>query len=93
MVPSRTNGFLNMLETARKLARSLNGELPSFPSLLLTADSITPSGDFAEAQAQVGMPPLLSPPPAALLPFIPQKNVHSVYTIVVLHLDGHIRGA
>jgi hypothetical protein len=53
MVPSRTNGFLNMLETARKLARGLMGEMETFPSLLLKANSISAQGSFAESQAQV----------------------------------------
>lgn len=53
VAPSRTNGFLNMLATARKLARTLGGQMQSFPSLLLTADDIKAAGDFAEAQAQV----------------------------------------
>lgn len=52
MVPSRTNGFLNMLETARKLARGLMGEMETFPSLLLKANSISAQGSFAESQAQ-----------------------------------------
>lgn len=53
MAPSRTNGFLNMLETARKLARGLMGEMETFPSLLLKANSISAQGPFAESQAQV----------------------------------------
>ena len=52
MAPSRTNGFLNMLETMRKRTVMLTEQLPRFPSLTITADEISPQGSFAEAQAQ-----------------------------------------
>ena len=52
MAPSRTNGFLNMLETMRKRTVMLTEQLPRFPSLHITGDAITPQGSFAEAQAK-----------------------------------------
>lgn len=52
LAPSRTNGFLNMLETMRKRTVMLTEQLPRFPSLSITASEITPQGSFAEAQAQ-----------------------------------------
>lgn len=52
MSPSRTNGFLNMLESMRKRTVMLTEQLPQFPSLHITGDAITPQGPFAEAQAQ-----------------------------------------
>lgn len=52
MAPSRTNGFLNMLETMRKRTVMLTEQLPRFPSLSITASEIIPQGSFAEAQAQ-----------------------------------------
>ena len=52
MAPSRTNGFLNMLETMRKRTVMLTEHLPRFPSLRITGDAIIPQGSFAEAQAQ-----------------------------------------
>ena len=52
MAPSRTNGFLNMLETMRKRTVMLTEQLPKFPSLHITGDAITPQGSFAEAQAK-----------------------------------------
>jgi len=52
MAPSRTNGFLNMLETMRKRTVMLTEQLPKFPSLHITGDAVTPEGSFAEAQAK-----------------------------------------
>ena len=42
LTPSRTNGFLNMLEAVRKRVRMLTTALPSFPSLLIKRNGITP---------------------------------------------------
>jgi len=52
LTPSRTNGFLNLLEAVRKRVRMLTTALPSFPSLLIKRDGIT---------AQVRCPCLLCP--------------------------------
>lgn len=47
---SRTNGFLNMLEAAKRRCRLLMGELPKFPSLIVARNGTKPLGAFAEAQ-------------------------------------------
>lgn len=47
---SRTNGFLSMLESAKKQANVLLGGVPSFPSLVVSATSTVPKGAFAESQ-------------------------------------------
>ena len=47
---SRTNGFLNMLESAKKQTNILLGNMPSFPSLIVSRDSTVPKGAFAESQ-------------------------------------------
>jgi len=49
---SRTNGFLNMLESAKKQAYVLQGNQPTFPSLVVRADRTTAVGPFAETQAR-----------------------------------------
>lgn len=49
---SRTNGFLNMLESAKKQAYVLQGNQPTFPSLVVRADGTTAVGPFAETQAR-----------------------------------------
>lgn len=51
---SRANGFLNMLESMKRRARQLAGDLPTFPSLLITAAGTSAQGAFAEAQASRG---------------------------------------
>ena len=56
LTPSRSNGFLTMLQRMRKLARQLHAPLPEFPSLLISADSTTPQGAFARAQNQYLQP-------------------------------------
>lgn len=54
--PSRTNSFHNMFSTLKKRANALAGQLPQFPSLVITEDSLIPQGAFAEAQAQYLQP-------------------------------------
>jgi sulfur transfer protein SufE len=39
---SRANGFANMLEAMRRRARMLTADLPAFPSLRITRDSLEP---------------------------------------------------
>ena len=51
LTPSRTNGFLTLLQAMRKRARLLTDAPPAFPSLVISADSTLPQGAFAEAQA------------------------------------------
>lgn len=49
LAPSRANGFANMLEAMRRRARALTGDLPRFPSLRITADSLEPQGGWRRA--------------------------------------------
>lgn len=49
---SRTNGFMNMLESMKKKARMATADLPRFPSLVISKGGLEPQGAFAEAQAK-----------------------------------------
>eukprot|EP00887_Chlorella_sp_A99_P001402 scaffold8.g1402.t1 len=53
LMRSRTNGFLNMLEAAKKRARLATADLPRFPSLLIGRRGTEAQGAFAEAQARL----------------------------------------
>jgi len=52
MTASRSNGFLNLIETLKRKTRMLLRQFPKFPSLLITSSQLIPQGVFAEAQAQ-----------------------------------------
>lgn len=53
LTPSRTNGFLNMVEALRTRARRLaDPAAGGFPSLRISADALVPQGAFAEAQTR-----------------------------------------
>lgn len=52
MTISRSNGFLNLVETLKRKTRMSLKQFPRFPSLLITATDLIPQGTFAEAQAQ-----------------------------------------
>jgi len=53
LTPSRTNGFLNMVEALRTRARRLADPVAvEFPSLRISAGGLEPRGAFAEAQAR-----------------------------------------
>jgi quinolinate synthase len=67
---SRANGFLNMLESMKKRARLLTGDLPRFPSLLITAEGTSAQGAFAEAQVSLGR---LDWAPVSVLVCVPKR--------------------
>lgn len=56
LTPSRSIGLANLLEALQRRTRTLLGNLPSFPSLLIRHDSVAPQGVFAEVQAQYLQP-------------------------------------
>ena len=59
LTPSRTNGFLTLLQAMRKRAHAL-ARTPdaAFPSLIISAHDTVPQGAFAEAQAAYLQPDL-----------------------------------
>jgi quinolinate synthase len=54
--PSRASGAANLFAAIQRRTRVLTTQLPRFPSLLITRDSVQPQGTFAEAQAQFLQP-------------------------------------
>jgi hypothetical protein len=44
VAPSRASGFANMLEAMRRRARMLVADLPTFPTLRITAEALVPEG-------------------------------------------------
>jgi hypothetical protein len=56
VAPSRASGAANLLASIQRRTRMLSAQLPRFPSLLITRDSLRPQGAFAEAQAQYLQP-------------------------------------
>jgi quinolinate synthase len=56
VAPSRAAGAANLLAAIQRRTRVLTTQLPRFPSLLITRDSLQPQGAFAEAQAQFLQP-------------------------------------
>ena len=62
LTPSRSNGFLTLLQRMRKLATQLHKPLPSFPSLLIGPHATTPQGTFARPRTATCSPtgPLLT---------------------------------
>lgn len=87
MTKSRTNGFLNMVETMKKKARMLVKDYPEFPSLVITADSLIPSGDFAEAQAK-----FLDPNREAARKLAEKLEEKKVGVVAHFYMDPEVQG-
>jgi quinolinate synthase len=84
---SRTNGFLNMLEAAKRRARFLLGDLPRFPSLVVTRNGTEPQGAFAEAQDQYLRPD--SATVDALVSLLERKKIGIV---AHFYMDPQVQG-
>eukprot|EP00878_Enallax_costatus_P017140 GHUV01017996.1.p1 GENE.GHUV01017996.1~~GHUV01017996.1.p1 ORF type:complete len:608 (+),score=183.54 GHUV01017996.1:527-2350(+) len=56
LTPSRTHGLANLFETIKRRTRLLVSQLPRFPSLVISRDSVQAEGVFAEVQAQYLQP-------------------------------------
>ncbi|CAL8471866.1 g11408 [Coccomyxa elongata] len=88
LTPSRTNGFLNMLEAMRKRARVLSGAfLPTFPSLRVSADAIDPQGTFAIAQAKY-----LEPDPAQVDALVKVLSEKRIGLVAHFYMDPQVQG-
>ncbi|PRW56007.1 quinolinate chloroplastic [Chlorella sorokiniana] len=84
---SRANGFLNMLESMKKRARMLAGDLPRFPSLLITAEGTAAQGAFAEAQNK-----FLRPDPAVVDALVAQLQAKQIGVVAHFYMDPEVQG-
>ncbi len=87
MTRSRANGFLNMLESFKKRARMLLGDLPRFPSLLIGAEHTSAQGAFAEAQNA-----FLQPDQATVDSLVEQLSAKKVGVVAHFYMDPEVQG-
>ncbi|KAG2437634.1 hypothetical protein HYH02_011273 [Chlamydomonas schloesseri] len=90
--PGRANGLANMLESARKraalaAAAAAGRRLDVFPSLLITADALTPQGAFAEAQARY-----LAPDPGAVSALVRVCRDKHIGVVAHFYMDPQVQG-
>jgi quinolinate synthase len=84
---SRTNAFGNMFRTLQKRCRALLGDLPRFPSLLITAHDLVPQGLYAEAQARFLMPDAAQV--ACLVSLLQEKRIG---VVAHFYMDPEVQG-
>ncbi|KAL4443002.1 hypothetical protein ABPG77_008493 [Micractinium sp. CCAP 211/92] len=77
----------SMLEAMKKRARQLAGDLPRFPSLLITADGTSAQGTFAEAQNK-----FLQPDPAVVDALVQQLQAKKVGVVAHFYMDPEVQG-
>eukprot|EP00240_Pyramimonas_obovata_P002887 CAMPEP_0118957224 /NCGR_PEP_ID=MMETSP1169-20130426/61984_1 /TAXON_ID=36882 /ORGANISM="Pyramimonas obovata, Strain CCMP722" /LENGTH=692 /DNA_ID=CAMNT_0006905279 /DNA_START=242 /DNA_END=2320 /DNA_ORIENTATION=- len=91
VTPSRANGMLNMFEAMKKSARLLTesgkGCSNLFPSLTITADSLTPQGAYAVAQAQY-----LEPDSAAVDRLVEVLTEKKIGIVAHFYMDPEVQG-
>ncbi|GLC33159.1 hypothetical protein PLESTM_000031000 [Pleodorina starrii] len=87
--PGRTNGFANMVESAKKRARLLAAPqtMAVFPSLRITADALEPQGTFAEAQAQY-----LRPDQQQVTQLAELLRAKSIGVVAHFYMDPEVQG-
>ncbi|KAG2429256.1 hypothetical protein HXX76_011025 [Chlamydomonas incerta] len=90
--PSRANGLGNMLESVRKraaltAAAAAGRQLDVFPSLLITADALTPQGSFAEAQARY-----LAPDAGAVSELVRVCRAKQIGVVAHFYMDPQVQG-
>ena len=84
---SRTNGFLNMLESAKKQAYVLQGNVPTFPSLVVSRDATSAVGQFAETQAA-----FLQPDPAQVSALVELLSTKKIGIVAHFYMDPQVQG-
>ena len=84
---SRVNSFRNMLESIKKRTRISVGQVPRFPSLLVTADALTPQGAFAEAQAL-----FLEPRPNDVNRLAELLKSNNIGVVAHFYMDPQVQG-
>eukprot|EP00210_Caulerpa_lentillifera_P006528 g6234.t2 len=87
MTPSRTNGFLNLIETLKRKTRMLVRQFPKFPSLIIRSDKLEPVGAFAEAQAQY-----LNPNAGAVEELADLLREKKVGVVAHFYMDPEVQG-
>ena len=84
---SRTNGFLNMLEAAKKLSRAFLGDLARFPSLIIARSGTAASGSFAEAQNA-----FLRPDEATVTALATLLETKKIGVVAHFYMDPQVQG-
>jgi len=87
MTASRSNGFLNLVETLKRRTRMLLKQFPKFPSLLVTSGRLIPQGTFAETQAQ-----FLEPDPNAAAELGRLLEEKRVGVVAHFYMDPEVQG-
>lgn len=84
---SRTNGFLSMLESAKKQANVLMGSVPSFPSLIVSANSTVPMGAFAQSQQK-----FLEPDTTQVQELVKVLKSKKIGIVAHFYMDPEVQG-
>lgn len=84
---SRTNGFLNMLEAAKRRSQELLGNAPLFPSLVITRQGTRAQGTFAEAQDQ-----FLRPDAATVDALVHVLEEKKIGIVAHFYMDPEVQG-
>eukprot|EP00879_Flechtneria_rotunda_P002104 GHRR01002285.1.p1 GENE.GHRR01002285.1~~GHRR01002285.1.p1 ORF type:complete len:676 (+),score=228.04 GHRR01002285.1:210-2237(+) len=87
LAPSRSNGFANMVEAIKRRTRLLVTDLPKFPSLLISGDSVQPQGTFAEVQAQY-----LEPDQQTIVQLVSLLQTKKIGIVAHFYMDPQVQG-
>lgn len=84
---SRTNGFLSMLESAKKQVNVLLGGVPLFPSLIVSATRTVPQGAFAESQQK-----FLEPDARQIRELVDVLKEKKIGIVAHFYMDPEVQG-